>query len=414
MKLTDVQAEILNHPARFKVVAGGRRFGKSYCSIASLAKHARFPNSKCMYVAPTHGMCRQILWPDLKELMKERKWVKKINESNLEITLINGSIIMLRSADTPDRVRGLGLSHIVIDEASDVSEEIWTAIRPTLSDTNGSALIIGTPKGYNWFREFYENAKHQADWHSWQFTTAQGGHVPLEELEQAKQDLDDRTYKTEYEAQFVDASGVVYFAFGEHNIMTKEIKHEAGIPLHVGGDFNIDPISAVIGYKHSEGVHIYDEVEIYNSHTQELVDEITDRYPKRSVVFYPDASGAARKTSSGGVTDHIILKNAGYVLKVGSINPAIKDRIASVNSALQSKTGAVKLTIDPKCVRLIEALRKQTYKEGTRQPEKGGSKDYSHMLDSLGYLVNTLYPLNLQTSGYHKPLRRNTGQLIRS
>ena len=409
MKLTEKQSEIINDPARFKVVAAGRRFGKTFASIASLAKHARFPNSKCMYVAPTHGMCRQILWPDLKEVMKSKNWVKKVNESNLEITLVNGSIIMLRSADTPDRVRGIGLNHLVIDEASSVSEEIWTAIRPTLSDKNGSALIIGTPMGYNWFREFYENAKHQADWNSWQYTTAQGGNVPESELVQAKQDLGEREYRQEFEAQFVDASGVVYYSFGEHNIQTIEEPTDARIPLLIGGDFNIDPICAVVGYKHAQGIHIFDEIEIYNSHTQELVDEITMRYPERRIQFFPDASGSARKTSAGGITDHIILKNAGYTLKVGSINPAIKDRIASVNAALQSKTGEVKLTISPKCVKLIEALRKQTYKAGTRIAEKGGKKDFSHILDSLGYMVNNIYPLNIEHSGYNKPLRRSTG-----
>ena len=410
MKLTEKQSEIINHPARFKVVAAGRRFGKTFASIASLAKHARFPNNKVMYIAPTHGMCRQILWPDLKELMRQTRWAKKINESNLEIQLVNGSLIMLRSADTPDRVRGLGLSHIVIDEASDVSEEIWTAVRPTLSDKNGSALIIGTPRGYNWFREFYENAKHQTDWHSWQFTTADGGNVPESELEQAKQDLDDRTYIQEYEAKFVDASGIVYASFGDHNVIRQGCTHRSTNTIICGEAIsNIDPICAVIGHKHPNGIHIYDEVEIYNSHTQELVDEITNRYPGKPVIFFPDASGAQRRTSAGGITDHIILKNAGYKLKVGNINPSIKDRIASVNSALKSKSGEIKLTIDPKCSRLIEALRKQTYKSGTKIPEKGGAKDYSHMLDSLGYLVNTLYPLKLDSVGYHKPLRRSTG-----
>ena len=413
MQLTEKQSEILNHPARFKVVAAGRRFGKTFASIASLAKHARHPDSKCMYIAPTHGMCRQILWPDIKDLMREKRWAKKINESNLEIQLINGSIIMLRSADTPDRVRGLGLSHIVIDEASDVSPDIWTAVRPTLSDTNGSALIIGTPRGYNWFREFYENAKHMTDWHSWQYTTAQGGNVPESELQQAKQDLDERTYKAEYEAQFVDASGIVYHAFGDHNIQQMLIPTDSKIPLHIGGDFNIDPICSVVAHKHSAGIHIYDEIEIFNSHTQELVDEIRNRYPNRPVVFYPDASGAQRRTSAGGVTDHIILKNAGFNLKVGNSNPSVKDRIASVNSALKSKNGDVKITIDPKCKRLLEALRKHTYKAGTRIPEKGGAEDYTHMLDSLGYMVNSIYPLNLINNYVAKPVRRSTGYMVK-
>ncbi len=410
MQLTPVQNKIINADARFKVVIAGRRGGKTYCSIASLAKHARIPNSKCLYIAPTHSMCRQILWSDLKELLREKKWIKRINESNLEITLVNNSIIMLRSADTPDRMRGLGVDHVVIDEAADISEETWTAvIRPALSDRQGTALIISSPKGRNWLYEVFQNAKHLPDWYALQFTTAQGGNVPPEEIESAKMDLDERTFKQEYEATFVEYAGVIYYAFGEHNI--REMQFGAhNTPLFVGGDFNISPICAVVGFKHANGLHIYDEIEIYGSDTQEMATEIQQRYPNRQVHFFPDAAGAQRRTSAvGGITDHIILKNAGYTLKVGSINPAIKDRIASVNAALQSKTGEVKLTISPKCVKLIEALRKQTYKAGTRIAEKGGKKDFSHILDSLGYMVNNIYPLNIEHSGYNKPLRRSTG-----
>jgi hypothetical protein len=409
LKLTEPQKEILNNSARFKVVAAGRRFGKTYASIASLAKYARFPNSKCMYIAPTHGMCRQILWPDLKDQMRERKWIKKINESNLEILLVNGSIIMLRSADTPDRVRGIGLNHLVIDEASDVSEEIWTAVRPTLSDKNGSALIIGTPRGYNWFREFYENAKHQADWASWQYTTAEGGNVPESELTQAQQDLGEREYRQEYEAQFVDASGVIYYSFGEWNIVDTPIQLDNRTVIHSSFDFNIDPICAVVGIKTANSLHIFDEFEIWNSHTQELCDEINTKYPNQAKVAFADASGAQRRTSAGGVTDHIIIKNSGFRLLVGSVNPSVKDRIASVNAALKNKTNDVKLTISPKCVKLIEALRKQTYKEGTKIPEKGGARDYSHIVDALGYMVNSLFPVNIERTGKLPPMRRSTG-----
>jgi len=409
MKLTAIQKQILSADARFKVVIAGRRGGKTFCSIASLAKHAREPNRKCLYVAPTHAMCRQILWQDLKELLREKNWVKRINESNLEITLINNSLIMLRSADTPDRMRGLGVDHVVIDEAADIDEEAWTAvIRPMLSDRQGSAMIISSPKGRNWLYDLYNNAKHLDDWWSLQFSTAEGGNVSEEEIAQARRDLDERTFKQEYEATFVEYSGVIYYAFGDHNITKREIPVDPRTPLHVGMDFNVDPGCAVIGFQHNTGIHIFDELEIFGTNTQEMASEIQRRYPGRKIICYPDAAGSQRRTSAGGVTDHIILKNCGFDLRVGSVNPSVKDRIGAVNSVL--KADNTRLTIDPQCRKIIEGLRKHVYKEGTRQPEKG---EFDHFNDALGYLVNNQYPIkqNITQPGFQ--VRRQTGGYIK-
>jgi len=408
VKLTDIQKDILDSESRFKIVIAGRRGGKSYASIASLAKNARYPNKKCMYVAPSYRMAKQIVWEDLKQLLKERNWAKKINESELTVTLVNGSTIFLRSADNPDSIRGIGLDYVVLDEAADIPklEDTWQAvIRPTLSDRQGSALIISSPKGKGYLYDLYNNAKHLEDWQSWQYTTAQGGIVSEQELEQARKDLDERTYKQEYEAQFVDYSGLIYYAFGEHNITDMQFGSEnIQIPIHVGMDFNVDPGCAVIGFQHSKGIHIYDEVEIWGTDTAEMVKEIQRRYPNRTYFCYPDASGAQRRTSAGGITDHIILKNAGFKLKVGSINPAVKDRVAAVNSVCKATDGNTKLTISPKCKKMIDALRKHTYKEGTRQPEKG---QYDHLCDALGYMINNLYPVRVQaTQTYGKLVRK--------
>jgi hypothetical protein len=380
--------------------------GKTYASIASLAYHARQPNSKCMYVAPSYRMSKQIVWEDLKELLRNVNWLKKVNESELTCTLVNNSIIMLRSADNADSIRGIGVDYVVIDEAADISEEAWTAvIRPTLSDRQGHALIIGSPKGRNWFFDLYSNAKQLKDWESWQFTTAEGGNVQPEEIEAAKQDMDERTFQQEYLAQFVTYSGIIYYAFGDHNIKTLGYTPDNHSIRHVGIDFNVDPGAAVIGYQTANGIHIYDEVEIYGTNTQEMVAEIQQRYPQGRFYAYPDASGAQRRTSAGGVTDHIILKNSGFNLKVGSVNPSVKDRIGAVNSVCKSVNGHVKLTIDPKCVKLINALRKHTYKEGSRQPDKDSGLD--HFVDALGYLVNHLYPVKID-------YRKRTGKVYRS
>ena len=411
MKLTEIQKNILEHPARFKIVIAGRRGGKSYASIASLAQHARYPNKRCMYVAPSYRMAKQIVWEDLKQMLKERNWAKKINESELTITLVNGSTIFLRSADNPDSIRGIGLDYVVLDEAADIPklEETWQAvIRPTLSDREGSALIISSPKGKGYLFDIYNNAKHLDDWNSWQYTTEQGGLVSEAELTQARKDLDERTYKQEYQAEFVDYSGVIYYAFGEHNIKPMEFGTATNqlIPLHIGIDFNVDPGCAVIGFQHSRGLHIYDEIEIWGTDTQEMTSEIQRRYPNRTMFAYPDASGAQRRTSAGGITDHIILKNAGMKLRVGAVNPSIKDRIASVNSMCKTIDGHTKLTIDPKCTKLINGLRKHVYKEGTRQPEKDGATDFSHFNDALGYLVNYLYPVRIDKINSYAKISR--------
>ena len=159
--------------------------------------------------------------------------------------------------------------------------------------------------------------------------------------------------------------------------------------LHIGIDFNVDPGCAVIGYIHKTGIHIFDEVEIFGTDTQEMCREIQQRYPGHKLIAYPDAAGAQRKTSAGGVTDHIILRNHGFDLKVGSINPSVKDRIGAVNSVL--KQDNIRLTIEPKCVKVIDGLRKHTYKTGTRQPDKNSG--YDHFNDALGYLVNHVYPV---------------------
>lgn len=412
MQLTDKQKQIINSDKRFKVVVSGRRGGKTYSAIASLAKAARHPNKTCLYVAPTHGMCRQVMWKPLKQMLSDKNWVKRINESNLEITLINGSVIMLRSADNPDRLRGLSLSHCVIDEASDISEDTWiTVIRPALADQQGSALIITTPKARGWVYDVYNNAPQLDDWFRLTYTTLEGGLVPESEIDAARREMGDREFRQEFLAEWVDFSGLIYYAFGDHNITDDTyISPDQRVPLHIGCDFNVQPITGVVAQVLNDRIHVFDEIEIWGSNTHELVDEIHQRYPNRKVFCYPDASGSAQKTSANGVTDHIILKNAGFDLRVGSVNPAVKDRIASVNAALQSSDGSVRLTISPKCRKLIDGLRKHVYREGTRQPEKDGAQDFSHLNDALGYMVNYLYPVTQTINKTGRgPVRRSTG-----
>jgi len=391
--LSKGQQELVDCDARFRILIAGRRFGKSYLCMREMAKAAsQKPNQKVWYISPSYRMSKQIIWEPLKSKLQELKWVKKTNEAEMTITLLNGSTISLKGADNWDSLRGVGLNAVILDEFADIKEEAWTEVlRPTLSDTGGWAMFCGTPKGLNWAYDLYQRGQdpNEQNWQSFSFTTLDGGRVPEQEVESARRDLDERTFRQEYEAVFSNYSGIVYYSFDiKQNL--KRIENINKDNILIGIDFNIDPMSAVVAVKTPTGLHILDEIVIFGSNTDELAEEIKNRYPKSKIVVFPDPAGSAGSTKSSGRTDHTILRNAGFGVRARSAHPAIRDRVNSVNSLLCNINGERRLTIDPKCKKVIESLTKQVYKEGTNLPEKTGA---DHMNDALGYMCEFLYPV---------------------
>ena len=407
MKLTSAQAKIANDKHRFRVCVAGRRFGKTHLAIRELCYHARIPNQEISYVAPTYRQAKTIVWRKLKNRLQDLNWVQRVNEAELSITLKNNTTIALKGADNFDSLRGIGLNFLVLDEFADIAPEAWfEVLRPTLADQEGSALFIGTPKGVgNWAHDLYQMTLEIPEvWSSHQFTTLDGGQVSAEEIEAAKRDLDARTFRQEFLASFETYSGKIYYGFDR----TRNVKPFVGdVPgtVYIGVDFNIDPISAVVFHRVGDLLHIIDEIRIFGSNTQELVSEIQSRYGRQRIWCFPDPAGAARKTSAGGLTDHIILRNAGFVVKAPHSHTPVRDRINAVNSRLHNEQGQVNLLVDPKCKYTIEGLERHSYKEGTNQPDKGGNPDYSHMMDALGYCVDYLFPMKKDHSGVQQPGR---------
>ena len=146
MKLSQPQRKVADDPSRFRVLVTGRRFGKTTLAIRELCYVAREMNKVCWYVAPSYRQAKQIAWVKIKKILKDLRWVKRINEAELTIELKNGSRICLRGADNKDSLRGVGIDFLVLDESADIEESAWTEVlRPTLSDTRGKALFTGTP-----------------------------------------------------------------------------------------------------------------------------------------------------------------------------------------------------------------------------------------------------------------------------
>lgn len=393
MALSPAQRIIADSPFRFRVAVCGRRFGKTHLAIRELAKYARIPDQRVWYVAPTYRMAKQIVWKKLKKKLMAINWVKKVNEQDLTLELVNGSEISLRGADNYDSLRGVGLNFLVLDEAADIDKEAWyEVLRPTLSDTQGHALFLGTPKGMNWFKEIYDNFTTKKNWMSFQFTTIDGGNVPEDEVEQARQDLDARTFRQEFMATFENFSGIIAYAFGQHNIKPAE-PVTATEPLILGTDFNVNPMSCCVMRRTKDGLHCLDEIVLHSSNTNELIDEIRNRYPKNPITIFPDPAGVQRKTSANGNTDIKLLENAGFTVRYHRQHPQVKDRINSANSLFHHRDDdTTRFYIDARCKHTIKSLQQFCYKENSQIPDKDSGFD--HMFDALTYAIQFLFPIN--------------------
>ncbi len=216
------QQQVFKDPTRFKVIAAGRRCGKSRLSaVTLLIEGINCPEgSSVMYVAPTLGQARTIIWDLLMDL--GRPIIKSAHVNNLEITLVNGRKILVRGADNPDSLRGVSLTYLVMDEVAFIKPEIWEKVlRAALSDKKGRAMFISTPSGRNHFYDWYQlgQSGNDEEWKSWHFTTADNETIDPKEIEAAKRTLSSFAFKQEYLSSFDNAGAGLFkeewIKFGE-------------------------------------------------------------------------------------------------------------------------------------------------------------------------------------------------------
>lgn len=216
-RLTDPhsgQQAIMNHDARFRVAVCGRRWGKSVMAALEAFEHAlENPGSTVWWVAPTYEQANSYGFDKIRDLsFSEAVSDRKLSKPR-QMDLVNGSTLSFRSAEREDSLRGGGVDFLVIDEAGSVADRAWKEeLRPTLADTRGRLLAIGTPKHRNWFHELYRRGQSEEypDVAAWQAPTRQNPHVPDEEVENAKRTEPDRVFRREWRAEFLDESGGVF------------------------------------------------------------------------------------------------------------------------------------------------------------------------------------------------------------
>ena len=212
VELLPWQQDVFEDKTRFKIVAAGRRTGKSRLAAWMLIINAlQTERGHVFYVAPTQGQARDIMWSTLLELA--HPVIKSSHINNLQITLINGCTISLKGADRPETMRGVSLKFLVMDEYADMKPSVWEQIlRPALADQKGHAMFIGTPMGRNHFYELFKYAELENDetYKAWHYTSYDNPLLDPEEIDVAKKSMSSYAFRQEFLASF-EASGSEIF-----------------------------------------------------------------------------------------------------------------------------------------------------------------------------------------------------------
>ena len=409
MTLFPFQMEIFNHPARFKVIAAGRRTGKSHvCCVMAIDQATRMENARILMIGPTYGQAREAFWTTLKSLVHPG-WLDGLpREADLELRFVNGSRITLKGSDRPDTLRGISPSptRIIMDEFAFWKAKVWEeVVMPMTADPirKADVIIISTPKGIgNDFHKMYEQGQdpNQPDWMSWQFAAVDVRPDMRDEIVMARNTLDPRTFDQEYAASFLNTGHMVFEQFRRDIHVREDLdpvdKHE---PVHICIDFNVTIMAASVFCHRGDQLHFVDEFH-GSANTDALVEEIKSRYPGRKIFAYPDASGRARKSSAAtGVTDFSILRQAGFAIRSRNKQPPIIDSVNAVNRALMDANGNTRVFFSKKgCPGTIRSMEATQWKEvSNSQDMDNASIDKSmgveHYSDGVRYAIEYLYPI---------------------
>ena len=417
------QEAILNHPARFKIVPKGRRYGMTRGKAHHLlgrAYHKKFQRAlwvDCNY-NNIYNYYLQYFFPCLKLLSKESYRFHK-TECNLEVF---DSFIDFRSATNPYSIEGFAYDDVFLNEAGIIlqNEYLWDhAIRPMLMDYKSPALIAGTPKGFNQFEKIYEQAlnyeltqPHGLEYKIFYRSTFHNPKIDLLEIEQLIQTAAEHTLRQEIFGMFTDGSDQTFAYAFQASKHVSECNYDADYPIYLSFDFNVSPMTCIVAQHFHDKIRIIDEFRLLNSnvyHISELVahkylremkthdslsDDEEENYGTQTTPFYltGDASGTNRSGLMAEQQNYftVIMQRLNIPRSrviIPKSNPPHTSNRVLVNAVLSRHPD---FKIDPRCKYLIEDL-KQVRITIDGKIDKGQDPLRTHLLDCLRYYLNTFH-----------------------
>lgn len=415
---TEPQARYLNLKCKFPAFIAGFGTGKSetMCNSALLDSLEGGSDSLVALYEPTYDLVRLILAPRMEEKLIDWGVRYKYNKAENIIYTSSGQMgdFVLRTLDNPARIVGYESFRAKIDEIDTLKQEhaseAWIKIiarnrqRPrTYTDTSGKPMntvgIFSTPEG---FRFVYDRwVKNKKDGYEMvQASTMSNPFLPDDYVQSLRDSYPPQLIEAYLQGEFVNlTSGTVYPQF-DRNLNHSDEEYNAGEPAHVGMDFNVGKMSAIIHVERDgdpiavgEILGAYDTPEMIRLIKQRLWRETSNgEFDKLCEIYvYPDASGGSRKTVNAGTSDIALLRDAGFHVMADSKNPPVRDRINSVNAMFCNAEGERRYKVNTKlCPIYTEAREQQIYnKQG--EPDKTHDKD--HPNDAADYYIYNKFPL---------------------
>lgn len=381
------QLSALQSKAKFTCLLSGIGGGKTFTGCHWALKNAhQFPKAKGFIGANTYGQLRDATLAAFFNECERLGITYTFNQSTGYLSVL-GAEILCKSTDNYEMLRGSEFAWEWLDEASYMKREAFNVLVGRLRDKRGplQILLTTTPKGYNWVYDYFHPSgeNHTKDYLLIKAKSSDNTFLPDGYIDAVKAQFDERLVEQELMGEFVNLTqGKCYHAFEFSHI--QDIQLDESLPIWIGMDFNVDPMTAVICQYYSDTMHIVGEIHIRNSNTYEMAKVILENFGKCKIVA--DTSGAARKTS--GSTDFQILKEFGHEV-VHTRKPHVIDRVNNMNRIFKLN----KFKIASSCKKTINDLEKVTWKEGTTDIDKNSDKMLTHLSDGLGYLAFHLMPM---------------------
>ncbi len=385
----------------YNVVAAGRRSFKTETAKRKVARLALSIPGNYFFAAPTRGQVKKIAWQDLKDLTRPF-WAKETNESDLIIYLASGSTIHCIGLDAPARIEGQLWHGGILDEYGNMKPEVWPHhVQPVTADTRAWVDFIGVPEGRNHYYELAEYARSSGD-PDWAFFTWKSADVlPASVIEAAQRQLDERTFRQEYEASFEGAGDTVYYAFSDANIVSQPFSKDAATVMFWDFNASRDKPMATGLVQTINGIdYVTKEFVHKNTNTEQQCQAVNDFLEAQGFSGELAVTGdymGTRSESSASRSDYAIIEThfRHYRNYDRKIRPtlAVKDRVVSLNARFCSASGERRLFVDKRCVKLIADLRKVMWKESGTGID-GTNPELSHISDALTYWAYNYHPFD--------------------
>lgn len=379
-----------NRTARWSVLVAHRRAGKTVACVNDLIRAAITcprPDGRYAYIAPLFNQSKDVAWNYVKEYARPLL-AGPPNESELRVDLVNGARIRLYGADNPDRLRGLYLDGVVLDEYADMHPAVWgEVVRPALADRQGWATFIGTPKGRNAFYDLYERGQSQPDWFSTRLRASETGILPQSELDAARQDMTPEQYDQEFECSFDAAILGAYFgkeiASAERDGRICDVPYEPSLPVHTAWDLGVGDSTAIWFFQVAGGeVRVIDHYEASGHGLQHYVGVLAARGYQYGQDFVPhDAKVRELGTGRTRVETLLGLGRRPTVIPLAGVEDGINAARLTLARCWFDRT---------KCAQGLEALRqyRADYDEKARVFKNAPKHDWtSHSADAFRYLA---------------------------